>query len=234
MLTYGDPKDRAQGRLTVTNSPFQLAYQTILIGLLCLGCATKTTQAPPTGATVSTDAPEKVAKDPNPGPAPDLSLTNSEDLWPLLRSGYFVSAVTGSVLSEEPTPNFGNPTPPPELKAVHELLSAQAKSPEATMVEAILRDEYALSGIVPATSHPISELTVAIQISGPDSDANRRVRVQLQVSYQMRSKTGEAESVLPQATGDQEPYDLFKASASAALAAAFQALESEPSPSLPF
>lgn len=171
------------------------------------------------------DAPDQNAKNPYPGPAPDLSLGSPQDLWPLLRSGYSLTTVSGSVLSGEATPDFDANEPPVVIAELQDMIATQFNSPEKDIVEAILREEYQVLAIIPATSHPIAKLTVSVQLSGPDDEQNRRVRAHLGFTYQMSSKGGVAEALMPQGTTEKESYDHFREAVRTALATAFKDME---------
>ena len=209
------------------NTIIQLAWRAVLLALIGSGCAGKQAAPPPEGAPVSEEAPEKMAKDPNPGPTPNYSLGNPDDLWPLLHSGYSVIVVSGAVLSDEPTPEFDGDAPPAALAELQSMMVTQSQSPEVKIIDEILRADYEVLQIIPATSHPIGKLDVAVEISGPDANGNRRVRSILSFRYQMGFKGGQAEATMATGTNDEERYAGFKAAIREALAAAFKQLEED-------
>jgi hypothetical protein len=205
----------------------KLCSRALLLLLLGGGCAAKQATPAPEGAPVTEEAPEKMAKDPNPGPRPNLSLANPDDLWPLLHSGYSVIVVSGAVLSEEPTPDFDGDEPPAALAELQSMMVTQSLSPEVKIVDDVLRADYEVLQIIPATSHPIGRLDVAVEISGPGEDGNRRVRSTLGFSYEMSSKGGEAEAPMAAGANDEERYANFRAAIREALAQAFKKLEAD-------
>ncbi len=205
----------------------KLCLRVLLPLLLGGGCAAKQAAPAPKGAPVTKEAPEKMAKDPNPGPALNLSLANPDDLWPLLHSGYSVIVVSGAVLVEEPTPDFDGDAPPAALAELQSMMTTQSQSPEVVIVDEVLRADHKVLQIIPATSHPIGRLDVAVEISGPGEDGNRRVRSTLSFGYAMNSKGGEAEAPMAIGANDEERYANFRAAIRTALAQAFKKLETD-------
>ena len=202
----------------------KLCSRTLLLLVVGGGCAT--TVLPTTeGAPVTEEAPQK---DPHPGPSSDRSLANPDDLWPLLHSGHSVIVVSGAVLSEEPTPDFDGDEPPAALAELRAMITTQSQSPEVKIVDDVLRTEYEVLQIIPATSHPIGRLNVAVEISGPAEDGSRRVRSTLDFRYRMRSKGGEAEAPMAAGANEAECYTHFRAAVREALALAFQKLADDP------
>ena len=59
-------------------------------------------------------------------------------------------------------------------------------------MDELLREEYGILQTVPATSHPIARLDVAVEIADPQA-GSRRLRVALTLSYQLESRSAEAE-----------------------------------------
>ena len=200
---------------------------TLVACLLIGGCASKQVSVLPEGGTVTDRSQEQRAKDPNPGPVPSLSLSTNEDLWPLLRSGYAVIAVSGAVMSNEATPAVKDDQPSEVMAELKDLVTTQSQSSEVQIIGDILAKEYEVLQVVPATSNPIARLAVGIDLSGPQADGARLVRTTLSVSYEMSSRSGEGLGSYGDVDVESERYDNFREAVRASLAAAFKALEED-------
>jgi hypothetical protein len=169
---------------------------------------------------------ERAAKDPSAGPVPNRSLANPDDLWQLIGSGYAVVKVSGAVLSEKPTPDFDADVPP-DMAEMLSNIAAHTQSPEAKIIGEVLAKDYDISQTIPATSHPIGQLAVNVDISGPEEAGSRRVRATLNFSYRMEAKGGEGVTVMPRPAVDADDYAPFRAATRDAIAAAFEDLNQD-------
>ncbi len=181
------------------------------------GCAPK--PAPPAQPPLPEKAPDSHVKT-------EISTTDGQQLWGLIRTGYAVIAVSGSAVSDEPNPPFDSPEPPPETKDLQILIAHQVQSPEAKIVGEVLFEDYGILQTIPATSGPIGELSVRIEISGPPEDGNRRIKSGLGFSHGMDlPKSGGAQVNMPSGASEEESHTHFRTAVRECLALAFIDLE---------
>jgi len=92
--------------------------------------------------------------------------------WQQLQSGYAQIKVAGSLFEEQS--NFEHVDIPTEVRELQEIIENQTPSYEVNAIATILREEYNILQIIPATSSPVAKLEVQMDIT-------RKTEIQLHI-----------------------------------------------------